>query len=48
MFVEKGFYSGFYFVINKMLKRIKNRYSKVIGFKDHKIGLYDIKTFIED
>ncbi|MEK6911078.1 MAG: polysaccharide lyase [Nanoarchaeota archaeon] len=23
-------------------------YSKFIGFKDHKVGLYDIKTFVED
>jgi hypothetical protein len=26
----------------------KNKYSKIIDFKDHKIGLYDIKTFIKD
>lgn len=27
---------------------MKNRYSKIIDFKNHKVGLYDIKTFVED
>jgi len=26
----------------------KNKYSKAIDFKDHKIGLYDVSTFIKD
>jgi len=31
-----------------MTKKSKNKYSEKISFKDHKLGLYDIKTFIKD
>ena len=31
-----------------MPKKTKNKYSKKIDFKDHKIGLYDVDTFIKD
>lgn len=27
---------------------MKEKYSKVIDFKDHKLGLYDVKTFVKD
>ena len=27
---------------------MKNKYSKKIDFKDHKIGIYDVKTFVKD
>ena len=27
---------------------MKNKYSKIIDFKNHKVGLYDVKTFVED
>lgn len=27
---------------------MKNKYSKTISFKNHKLGLYDVKTFIKD
>ena len=27
---------------------MKNKYSKIIDFKNHKLGLYDVKTFVED
>ena len=27
---------------------MKNKYSKKIEFKNHKLGLYDVKTFVED
>jgi hypothetical protein len=31
-----------------MRKKSKSKYSKTINFKNHKLGLYDVKTFIDD
>ena len=31
-----------------MSSKIKNKYSKTISFENHKLGLYDVDTFIED
>ena len=27
---------------------MKNKYSKIISFENHKLGLYDVKTFVKD